>query len=216
MTTAARDRALVGLAGNLDSPQPTIAAVVRERTGATWSKARQLCIDGRVTVDGERCFDPASRVAPDAVVVVAETAPKQRASALPESAIVFFDRDVVVVDKPAGMLSVADEAGNKDTLGVHTRTLLRRVGNRADDAALGVVHRLDRDTSGVIGLRAHRRRAAHARGAVSRPRRRSRLPGDRPRGCRRGAHRDGPGPRSRRRAAWLAWPLQACEGSASG
>jgi hypothetical protein len=30
------------------------------------------------------------------------------------------------------MLSVADEAGNKDTLGIHTRTLLRRVGRRDD------------------------------------------------------------------------------------
>jgi hypothetical protein len=33
---------------------PTLAAIVRERTGATWSRAKQLCIDGRVTVDGER------------------------------------------------------------------------------------------------------------------------------------------------------------------
>ncbi len=129
---------------------PTVAAVVREQTGAAWSRARKLCIDGRVTVNGERCLDPASRVPADAVVVVDEHAPKVRVGPLPESAIVFFDRDVVVVDKPAGMLSVADEPGNKDTLGLHTRTLLRRLGGRDDDAPLGVVHRLDRDTSGLI------------------------------------------------------------------
>lgn len=129
---------------------PTVAAVVREQTGAAWSRARKLCAEGRVTVNGERCLDPASRVPPDAVVVVDELAPRLRTGPLVESAILFFDRDVVVVEKPAGMLSVADEPGNKDTLALHARTLLRRMGGRADDAPLGVVHRLDRDTSGVM------------------------------------------------------------------
>ena len=69
---------------------------------------------------------------------------------LAESAIVFYDQDVVVVDKPAGMLSVADEPGNKDTLVDYARTLLRRMGGRGVDAKLGVVHRLDRDTSGLM------------------------------------------------------------------
>jgi len=64
-------------------------------------------------------------------VVVDERAPKLRTGALPESAIAFFDRDVVVVDKPAGMLSIAYERGDKDTLADCTRTLLRRIGGRA-------------------------------------------------------------------------------------
>ena len=133
----------------MDRPgNPTLAAVVRERTGATWSRAKQLCVDGRVTVDGERCTDPAARVSPDAVVVVSETAPRQRAGALPEESIVHVDIDVVVVEKPAGMLSVADEPGNNETLVNHVRTLLRRM--KQGDVPLGVVHRLDRDTSGVM------------------------------------------------------------------
>ena len=136
----------------MKSPQPTVAAVVREQTGLAWSRARKLCTEGRVTVDGKRCLDPAARISPEAVVVVDRRAPKIHSGALAESAIVFFDRDLVVVDKPAGMLSVADEPGNKDTLGFHTRTLLRRIGGRGEDAALGVVHRLDRDTSGLMAF----------------------------------------------------------------
>jgi 23S rRNA pseudouridine1911/1915/1917 synthase len=132
------------------SAQPTVAAVVREQAGVAWSRARSLCIEGRVTVDGQRCLDPASRVSPDAVVIVDAQAPKLRTGALDESAIVYSDRDLVVVDKPAGMLSVADEPGNKDTLADHARTLLRRMDARGVDAPLGVVHRLDRDTSGVM------------------------------------------------------------------
>ena len=131
------------------APQRTVAAAVREQTGFPWTRAKKLCTDGRVTVNGERCTDPAARIPEDAVVVVDEHAPKQRAGALPESAIVYFDRDVVVVEKPAGMLSVADEPGNKDTLGVHARTVLRRL-DAGEDVPLAVVHRLDRDTSGVM------------------------------------------------------------------
>ena len=102
-------------------------------------------------VDAQRCLDPASRVGPDAVVVVDEQAPKLRIGGpLAESAIVFSDRDVVVVDKPVGVLSVADEPGNKDTLADYTRTLLRSMGGRGADAKLGVVHRLDKDTSGLM------------------------------------------------------------------
>jgi len=131
-------------------PEPTLAAIVREQTGAAWSRARDLCAKGRVTVNGQRCLDPARRVSPDAIVIVDERAPKPRTCALPEGAIVFFDRDVVVVDKPVGMLSIPYEPGDKDTLVDCTRTLLRRMGRRGFHPELGVVHRLDKDTSGLM------------------------------------------------------------------
>lgn len=132
------------------SIEPTLAAVVRERTGVAWSRARRLCAEGRVTVNGNRCLDSASRVASDAVVVVDTHAPRLRTGPLAASAIVFADNDVVVVDKPAGMLSVADEPGNKDTLADYLRAMLRSTGGRGADAKLGVVHRLDKDTSGLM------------------------------------------------------------------
>jgi 23S rRNA pseudouridine1911/1915/1917 synthase len=147
-------------------PEPTLAAVVREQTGLAWSRARSLCTDGRVTVDGQRCVDAASRVAPGAVVVVDEQGPRIRTGPLTEGAIVHADRDLVVVDKPAGMLSVPDEPGTKGTLADFTRALLRALG-RGQDTALSVVHRLDRDTSGLIVLartaEAKRRLAAQFR-----------------------------------------------------
>src|SRR3989475_4621054 len=132
------------------SAEPTVAAIVREQTGAAWSRARGLCSEGRVTVNGERCLDSALRVPPGAVVVVDERAPKLRTRALPQRAIAYFDRDVVVVDKPAGMLSIAYEPGDKDTLVDCTRALLRRMRGRGFDRGLGVVHRLDKDTSGLM------------------------------------------------------------------
>src|SRR6202165_864705 len=91
---------------DMKSPEPTVAAVVRQQTGVAWSRARALCTEGRVTLNGGRCLDPASRVSPGTVVVVDQRAPKLRSGPLSESAIVFYDRDVVVVDKPFGMLSI--------------------------------------------------------------------------------------------------------------
>jgi 23S rRNA pseudouridine1911/1915/1917 synthase len=127
---------------------PTVAAMVRAQTGVTWSRARELCMLGRVSVNGERCTDPAARCPPDAVVSIDRQGPALKQGALAATAILFVDRDVVVVDKPAGMLSVADEPNGRDSIDLHLRTLLRRQG--AGDAKLGVVHRLDRDTSGVM------------------------------------------------------------------
>lgn len=132
------------------SPVPTLAAVVRERTGATWSRAKKLCTDGRVMVNGERGLDPAMRVAPDAVVSVDEHGPRLEKGPLSKGAIVFHDRDLVVVDKPPGMLAVADEPGNKETLAEYARILLQRMGGRGAEPGLGVVHRIDRDTSGLM------------------------------------------------------------------
>ena len=70
-------------------PNPTIAARVRELAGVSWSRARSLCAEGRVTVDGERCLDPAARIAPGAVVVVDAAGRKLDRGPLAKSAIVF-------------------------------------------------------------------------------------------------------------------------------
>ena len=134
----------------MKTPALTVAALVREKTGASWSRARKLCGEGRVTVDGKPCLDPATLVFADAVVAIDEQGPKFDKGPLAKSAIVFHDRDLVVVDKPAGMLSVADESGNRDTLAEYTRILLRRLGASGSSAGLGVVHRLDKDTSGLM------------------------------------------------------------------
>ena len=101
-------------------------------------------------MNGERCLDPASRVPAGTVVVVHQRASKLRTGPLPESAIVFYDRDVVVVDKPAGVLSVAYESGDKETIADYARTLLRRMGAPGVDSKLGVVQRLDKETSGLM------------------------------------------------------------------
>ena len=133
----------------MENLHPTLAALVRERTGLSWARARKLCTDGRVTVDGERCLDPAIRVGPNSVIVIDAHGAKVERGPLARDAIVFHDCDIVVVDKPPGMLTVGYE-GEKDTLAEHARMVLRKVDSSARDSGLGVVHRLDRETSGLV------------------------------------------------------------------
>ena len=78
--------------------------------------------------------------------------------AMPEAIpleIVYEDRDLVVIEKPAGMMvhagaGATDDARNRGTL---VNALLHRFGNLSKvggEIRPGIVHRLDRNTSGLI------------------------------------------------------------------
>jgi len=61
--------------------------------------------------------------------------------------ILYSDRDLIVINKPAGLLSVATEQENK----LHALAILRSQLSQGKQAVkLWPVHRLDRDTSGVL------------------------------------------------------------------
>jgi 23S rRNA pseudouridine1911/1915/1917 synthase len=60
--------------------------------------------------------------------------------------LVHEDADIVVVDKPAGLLTVADGAEHERT----AYRLLRGWLERRDAGRVFVVHRLDRETSGLL------------------------------------------------------------------
>jgi 23S rRNA pseudouridine1911/1915/1917 synthase len=131
----------------------TAAAVVRELLDVPWSKAKRLCASGRVWVDGERARDPARRVPAGARVEVDPTAPKERRGVLAAGRVLHVDADVVVVAKPAATLTVPYHASDRDTLADQTRAFLRRSrrGRRGGrDPMVGVVQRLDKDTTGVL------------------------------------------------------------------
>ncbi|MCA9610274.1 MAG: hypothetical protein KC619_31985, partial [Myxococcales bacterium] len=118
-----------------------------------WSKAKALCSSGRVRVDGERALDPAARVPRGALVAVDPEGKRLRKGVLPDEAVVHLDAWVVVVDKPADTLTLPFEGDERDTLVDRVRALLARRGSgrkKQRDAFIGVVHRLDKDTTGVL------------------------------------------------------------------
>lgn len=68
---------------------------------------------------------------------------------LEQSDILFEDNHVIVVLKPPGVPSQPDRSADPDMLGLVKRFLVIR-DQKAGDAWLGLVHRLDRPTSGIM------------------------------------------------------------------
>ena len=63
--------------------------------------------------------------------------------------VLYEDNHVIVAYKPAGILSQADNTGDKDMLTL-VKEYIKRKYNKEGNVFLGLVHRLDRMTSGVM------------------------------------------------------------------
>jgi 23S rRNA pseudouridine1911/1915/1917 synthase len=130
----------------------TLAAVVRLQYAAlslSWNRARELCKRGKVKIDGTLETDGARRMRAGERVDIEPSGRRVRANVLDDSAIVHVDAQLVVVNKPAGLLSVPFEDGDKDTLIDQLRAWLRR-NSSAHGTELGAVQRLDKDTTGLL------------------------------------------------------------------
>ncbi|HEY1681903.1 MAG TPA: RluA family pseudouridine synthase [Candidatus Tumulicola sp.] len=105
---------------------------------------------GDVTVNGEPV--KASRTLEEGDVVVYDVPQPERPIARAESIdvpIVYEDEDLIVVDKPAGMVTHPAHGSPNGTL---VNALLGYLGTPLPGSSVrpGLVHRLDRDTSGLL------------------------------------------------------------------
>jgi RluA family pseudouridine synthase len=161
------------------------------------SAIRRLLADGAVRVDGMPCAQNV-RLAPGAVVEVAWSGAERawrRADRNGELPRVLASGDGwLVLDKPAGLLTVPDRAGREDSVHSQLPRLRPDADLRPDlRPDLRIVHRLDRDTSGCLlvadGLaaarhfdlefragRVHKQYLALVHGALATPRRTIELP----------------------------------------
>lgn len=118
------------------------------------SRLQSLIKDGWVTVDGNPA-QKASQILEKPAVVRVQIPPTQPTGIVPEDIplnIVFENKDLLVVNKPAGMV-VHPAAGHASGTLVHAALAhapeMEGIGG---EHRPGVVHRLDKDTSGLILL----------------------------------------------------------------
>lgn len=122
------------------------------KTGLSRSRLRDLAVDGCVTLNGVAAR-PAQRVKPGDAITVRVPQARSPEDLLPQDipmSVVYEDGEIVVVDKPTG-LPVHPGPGHPD--GTLVNALLARCPDiRGVGGALrpGIVHRLDRDTSGLL------------------------------------------------------------------
>jgi 23S rRNA pseudouridine1911/1915/1917 synthase len=136
-------------------------SLVAERLSLSRTQSATLIANGHVLVSGRREKASYKPVAGEQVTVfVPPPAPREiRGEAIPLS-VVYEDEDLVVVDKPAGMV-VHPAPGNWS--GTLVNALVGRGGDLSGaggDERPGLIHRLDKDTSGLLLVakndRAHR------------------------------------------------------------
>jgi 23S rRNA pseudouridine1911/1915/1917 synthase len=122
------------------------------------AEAERLIAGGDVTVDGER--RPKSyRVVPGESIEVVVREPTPLVPEAIDVPVLFEDEHLLVIDKPAGLVVHPAGRHTGGTL-VHGLLALGAEGGDDDDRP-GIVHRLDRDTSGLMLVA--RSDAAHER-----------------------------------------------------
>ncbi|MDE0538864.1 MAG: RluA family pseudouridine synthase [Rhodospirillales bacterium] len=131
--------------------------------GVSRSRIKALITGGSVAQAGARVSEPSRRVKPGETfeVRIPEAAPARPVAQPIPLAVAFEDDHLIVVDKPAGLV-VHPAAGNPDRTLVNA--LLAHCGDSLSGiggvARPGIVHRIDKDTSGL--LVAAKNDAAHA------------------------------------------------------
>jgi 23S rRNA pseudouridine1911/1915/1917 synthase len=117
------------------------------------TRLKALILAGEVTVGGATIRDPGHRVNAGDAIVVTLPPPEPaepEAEAIP-LAVVYEDDDIIVIDKPAGLV-VHPAAGHRS--GTLVNALIAHCGESLSGIGgvrrPGIVHRLDKDTSGLL------------------------------------------------------------------
>src|SRR5437660_1473505 len=128
-------------------------ALAARIAGVSRSRLKALILAGEVTLGGGTIRDPGHRVnVGDAIVVcIPEAEPATPAPEPIPLDVVYEDADIMVIDKPKGLV-VHPAAGNwrgtlENALIAHCGDSLSGIGG---ECRPGIVHRLDKDTTGLM------------------------------------------------------------------
>jgi 23S rRNA pseudouridine1911/1915/1917 synthase len=144
--------------------------VVASLAGASRSLAAQSAKEGAVLVNGVPAKPSLALEEGDVLEYEVRQRPTLVATPQPiELAVLYEDDDVMVIDKPAGMVTHPAHGARNGTL---VNAILAHVADRLPGDALrpGLVHRLDRDTSGLLVV-AKREESLRKLGAAMKARR---------------------------------------------
>jgi 23S rRNA pseudouridine1911/1915/1917 synthase len=121
--------------------------VIRKQPGLSRSFAVRLIQEGDVLVNGQPQLKAGYKVRPADKIVV--TAHEAKVTVFPkiDLPIIYEDKDCVVINKPVGLLTHSKGAFNPEAT---VSTWLRSRMKAPEGQRAGIVHRLDRATSGVM------------------------------------------------------------------
>ncbi|MFA5908785.1 MAG: RluA family pseudouridine synthase [Vicinamibacterales bacterium] len=128
----------------------------------SWRQVREAIEKGQASVAGRAERDPGFDVSSDADVAIDRNRPAQ-SRARANFDILHEDEHIIVLNKPAGLLSIPsspDAGSSEDTVLKRVREYMAfKLGHKS---YVGMLHRLDRDTSGSLAVALSKE--AHAAG----------------------------------------------------
>jgi 23S rRNA pseudouridine1911/1915/1917 synthase len=128
-------------------PDSLLEWLVRKYPKAKRQTLRRMVRGRRVLVDGEPARNVRQILAPNAKIEVLSS-PRLPLRVKPSSLdIVYEDADLLVVNKPPGLLTSTVPGERRSTLLVRVEAYLAEAEPRA---RVGLIHRLDRDASGLL------------------------------------------------------------------
>ncbi len=140
-------------AGESDRGERLDRFLAARLNGLSRTRVKALVESGQASRDGTPTRDPSEAIRPGATYALTVPAPKPAAPQAQDIPldILFEDRDLIVLDKPAGLV-VHPAPGHAD--GTLVNALLGHAGDELEgiggEARPGIVHRLDKDTSGIM------------------------------------------------------------------
>jgi 23S rRNA pseudouridine1911/1915/1917 synthase len=139
-----------------------IDAVVAELTPLSRATVQRLIDDGRVRLNGNVVAKANQRLRADDAIEVIVPVPEP-IELVPEDiplVVLFEDPDLIIVDKPAGLVVHPAPGHPRGTLVNAILHHCKDLGGIGGELRPGIVHRLDKDTSGVMVVA--KTEAAHA------------------------------------------------------
>jgi 23S rRNA pseudouridine1911/1915/1917 synthase len=130
-----------------DGRERIVRRLAREHPSISPSRLKRAVLDGQVQVDGVLVDDPGAFVAPSSKVDWSPDRPVRR-HVKTSLEVLFEDHDAIAVVKPAGVLTHPTEAKEKDSL--LSRVSAYAAKRKGGRAYVAVVHRLDKETSGIL------------------------------------------------------------------
>lgn len=121
-------------------------AAVAAQLKTTRAHAKQLVLDGKVQLEGKALFKPSMDIQKDIHLDIHDS---KQVRPNPNLEVVYDDPDIKVVIKPAGML-VHPTSSHQTESTVVDEILTETTDD--DPVRPGIIHRLDRNTSGLIVL----------------------------------------------------------------
>lgn len=135
-----------------DDRRLRLDCAVAERTGLTRSRTQRLMDEGSVLVNGVAAVR-SYRVRRGDVIDVRKPASAEEPGLVPQDLdvpVLYADDSLAVVDKPAGMVVYPAAGHASGTLMNDLRRRFAKLATVGGPLRPGVVHRLDKDTSGVM------------------------------------------------------------------